>query len=243
MNAISTYKVFLMRKSSGVYSKLVDIKSFPDLGGSPENLETTTLTDGSRTYIPGIQEQESMEFTTNYNLVDYTALKALEGTEHDLAVWFGADGSGSDVTPTGADGRFEFKGRVTISVSGGGVNEVVDMTITVTPSTPIDLATNGITRVVLNKTSVAADNTAKVSVSAVNYIVTPGSTPSLAYLWQIRDVNGTSWTDLTNSYTGYNTDELTVKSTDAGKHYRCKVTATGSVADICFSNECTVASS
>lgn len=137
MNAISTYKVFLMKKNGSTYEKLVDIKSFPDLGGSPENLETTTLTDGSRTYIPGIQEQESMEFTTNYNLADFITLKALEGTEYDLAVWFGGTGSGSTVTPTGSDGKFEFKGKLTISVSGGGVNEVVDMTITVTPSTPI----------------------------------------------------------------------------------------------------------
>lgn len=33
--AISTYKVFLMKKddSEDTYSKLVDIKEFPDLGG------------------------------------------------------------------------------------------------------------------------------------------------------------------------------------------------------------------
>lgn len=31
--AISTYKVFLMKKSGTSYSKLIDIKDFPDLGG------------------------------------------------------------------------------------------------------------------------------------------------------------------------------------------------------------------
>ena len=33
--AISTYKVFLMHKASseGTYTKLIDIKEFPDLGG------------------------------------------------------------------------------------------------------------------------------------------------------------------------------------------------------------------
>ena len=47
--AISTYKVFLMKKaaSGGTYSKVVDIKDFPDLGGAPEMLETTTLSDGT----------------------------------------------------------------------------------------------------------------------------------------------------------------------------------------------------
>ena len=45
--AISTYKVFLMKKgdTGDTWSKLVDIKEFPDLGGEPEMLETTTLSD------------------------------------------------------------------------------------------------------------------------------------------------------------------------------------------------------
>ena len=52
--AISTYKVFLMKKSTSTYEKLVDIKEFPDLGGEPEMLETTTLSDNMQTYIAGI---------------------------------------------------------------------------------------------------------------------------------------------------------------------------------------------
>ena len=31
--AISTYKVFLMKKTGTTYEKLVDIKDYPDLGG------------------------------------------------------------------------------------------------------------------------------------------------------------------------------------------------------------------
>ena len=45
--AISTYKAFLMVKDSGSYKKLIDIKEFPDLGGAPERLQTTTLSDNS----------------------------------------------------------------------------------------------------------------------------------------------------------------------------------------------------
>ena len=54
--ARSTYMTFLMHKASGggEYSKLIDIKDFPDLGGSPEMLETTTLSDNMQTNIPGI---------------------------------------------------------------------------------------------------------------------------------------------------------------------------------------------
>lgn len=140
--AISTYKVFLMKKNSAtpaVYEKLIDIKEFPDLGGAPEMLETTTLSDNMQTYIPGIQSLDALEFTANYTKADFTSLKALDGVEEDYAVWFGGTESGGVVTPTGDDGKFEFKGKLSVFPVGGGVNEVVDMTITIAPSTPITM--------------------------------------------------------------------------------------------------------
>ena len=139
--AISTYKVFLMKKTSETWGKLIDIKDFPDLGGSPELLETTTLSDKMQTYIPGIQSLDALEFTANYTKNDYTTLKALEGVENDYAVWFGGTESGGVITPTGNDGKFSFKGALSVFTSGGGVNEVVDMTITIAPSTPITMDT------------------------------------------------------------------------------------------------------
>ena len=71
--AISTYKIFLMQKSStgNTWTKLVDIKEFPDLGGDPEMLETTTLSDKMQTFISGIQSMDGLSFTANYTLADY----------------------------------------------------------------------------------------------------------------------------------------------------------------------------
>ena len=137
--AISTYKVFLMKKddAGSTYTKLVDIKDFPDLGGAPEMLETTTLSDGMQTYIPGIQSLEALEFTANYDKQDYTTLAALKDTECDFAVWLGGTEASGAVTPSGSEGKFVFKGKLSVFVVGGGVNEVVDMTITIAPSTPI----------------------------------------------------------------------------------------------------------
>lgn len=142
--AISSYKTYLMKKDSsgGSYEKLVDIKSFPDLGGEPEMLETTTLSNGNKTFIAGIQSTDSMSFECNYTKADYTTVKALaDGEEHEFAVWFGASESGSTVTPDGSNGKFEFKGTLSVYVTGGGVNEVVGMTITIAPSTDITIAT------------------------------------------------------------------------------------------------------
>ena len=131
--AISTYGIQLMHKGTGSsYTKLVDIKDFPDLGGAPEMLETTTLSDGMQTYINGIQGADALEFTANYTKADYTTLTALANTEAEYAVWFGA---------AGADGKFEFKGYLSVRVNGGGVNEVVGMTISIAPSTAITMGT------------------------------------------------------------------------------------------------------
>ena len=138
--AISTYKVFLMKSTDGsVFEKLIDIKDFPDLGGAPEMLETTTLSDSMQTYIPGIQSLDALEFTTNYTKDDFDNLKELEGKELTYAVWFGGTVEGNVATPTGSDGKFEFKGQLSVFVTGGGVNEVVGMTISIAPSTPISI--------------------------------------------------------------------------------------------------------
>ncbi len=136
--AISTYKTFLMKSTDGsTWDKLLDIKEFPDLGGAPEMLETTTLSDNMQTYIAGIQSLDALEFTANYTLADYKKIQALEGQTVHYAVWLGGTETGGDLTPTGSDGKFEFDGQISAFPVGGGVNEVVDMTITIAPSTPI----------------------------------------------------------------------------------------------------------
>ena len=131
--AISTYGISLMHKATDgdTYAKLIDVKDFPDLGGAPEMLETTTLSDSMQTYIPGIQSLDALEFTANYTLADFKKIKAMAGKETSFAIWFGADG---------ADGKFEFKGQISAFPVGAGVNEVVSMTISIAPSTPITMA-------------------------------------------------------------------------------------------------------
>ena len=136
--AISTYKVFLMGQGQGdAWSKLIDIKDFPDLGGAPEMLDTTTLSDKARTYIPGIQENEALTFTANYTKTEFDMLYALRGGLHGFAVWLGGTESNGSLVPTGVYGKFAFGGYLDVYPNGGGVNEVVDMTITIAPTTEI----------------------------------------------------------------------------------------------------------
>lgn len=137
--AISTIGTFLMHKPSGEtdYVKLVDIKTQPAMGGAPEQLETTTLSNYMRTYIPGLEANDAKEYTCNYNKTDYQKLKALEGQELDLALWFGGTKENGVITPTGVDGKFSYKGYINVFVAEGEVNAVHDMTVTTTASSEI----------------------------------------------------------------------------------------------------------
>ena len=135
----SSYKTFLMYKKNDAYEKLVDIKDFPDLGGAPEMLETTTLSDSMQTFIEGIQSQDALEFNINYTLDLYKTIDAMKGEENEFAVWFGGTEAGDTVTPTGDEGKFEFKGYISIRVTGKGVNEVREAVLSIAPSTPITL--------------------------------------------------------------------------------------------------------
>lgn len=117
--AISTYKVFLMKQTAEAWEKLVDIKEFPDLGGEPEMLETTTLSDKMQTYIAGIQSLEGLSFNANYTKADFKKLKALEGKTEKYAVWFGGTESAGVLTPDGSEGKFEFDGQLSVYPVGG----------------------------------------------------------------------------------------------------------------------------
>lgn len=138
--AISTMKTYLMYKESSDYVKLVDIKSFPDLGGEPSMVESTTLSNTSRTYELGVQDQASMVFEANYDKTDYIAVKAIEGLEKEFAIWIDAktDATGK---PMASDNKFEWKGKLSVWLVGGGVDDIVGMSIAIAPSTDIELVT------------------------------------------------------------------------------------------------------
>ena len=134
--ATSTYKTFLMVGStsgspaSTTYSKLVDIISFPDMGGAPERIDVTTLSDKMRHYVNGVQDVgDNMDFVANYDKTDYTTVKGHEGSKKKYSVWFGGTESSGTVTPTGSEGKFDFEAELSVYVNGGGVNDPRHMTI------------------------------------------------------------------------------------------------------------------
>ena len=120
--AISTFGVSL-KYGSGTASTAVAIKDFPSLLGKRSSLETTTLSDDAQTFIAGIRQQsESFDFTANYDATVYNTLNALdESQKWELSF---SDGS-----------KYAWDGTVSVSINEGSVDAVVEMTISVTPST------------------------------------------------------------------------------------------------------------
>ena len=138
MAATSTYMTFLMHKKGEDYEKLIDVTEFPDIGTDPELLETTTLSDRMQTFVMGIQGNEGMNFSANYDHEGFLALKALERKIEGYAIWFGGtENDDGSVTPTGTEGKFSFDGQLSVRVKGGSVNEVRGMGITIAPTTVI----------------------------------------------------------------------------------------------------------
>ena len=128
--AISTQGVTLKWGTSAAsLSKVVDVKDFPDLGGAPEMLETTTLSDQMQTYIMGIQSADMMEFTCNYTKAVFQAVLADANKKLYYALDFGTEGT------------FEWQGQHSAWVVGAGVNSVIEFKIGIAPSTKPKLKT------------------------------------------------------------------------------------------------------
>lgn len=131
VKAVSTIGTILEISEDGTaWSKLCKIKSYPQLGGAPDQLETTDMEDGSQTFIPGVQSVDAMEFTANYTLTAYTAVKAKEGTALKYRLKMGKDG---------VDGVATWEGQHSVYINEGAVNAVREMTISVSPSTKISV--------------------------------------------------------------------------------------------------------
>ncbi len=128
--AISTQGVKLKWGESAInIRQVVDIKDFPDLGGAPEMLEKTTLSDEIQTYIMGIQGSDMMEFTCNYTKADFDAVMQDANTDLYYALEFGDEGT------------FEWQGQHTAWLVGAGVNAVIEFKIGIAPSTKPKLKT------------------------------------------------------------------------------------------------------
>lgn len=129
--AYSTIGTMLEVSENGTtWSKLCAIKSFPALGGAPEQIEVTDMEDETQTFIPGVQSMDAMEFGANYTLEVYTAVKEKANKPLHYRIKLAKDGSAGMAT---------WQGQHSVYVNEGEVNGAIEMTITVSPSTKIEI--------------------------------------------------------------------------------------------------------
>lgn len=128
--AVSTINTVLKAgEAKASLAQLCKIKSYPDLGGAPEQLESTDLEDDTQTFVEGVQSLDSMEFTANYTKDAYDAVAESAGKEQKYQLEFGE---------SGVDGIFSWSGTHSVRVTGGEVNGIREMVITCTPSSKIN---------------------------------------------------------------------------------------------------------
>jgi hypothetical protein len=222
--AISTHGVTLkwgLTMAAAV--KEIDIKDFPDLGGAPEMLETTTHNDDSQTYIKGIQSLGALEFTVNYTKTDYNKVVEDNNIELFYILEFGANGS---------EGAFYWKGKHTAYVVGAGVNAVTEMKIAIAPSTKPTVRPN-LTTVTLG----GLTNGVESSTLVLAYSATPAETPVLTYQWKIYDTETGDYTDIPEAIS----ETYTPTSSDVGKYIKVQVTSAGGATGVVLSNAVKVA--
>ena len=127
--AISSYNIVLSwGDAAASVEKLCPIKDYPDLFGDPNTLETTTLDDNQQTFIPGIKTSDTMAFTANYDKETALEIQAAEGAHKFFELTF-SDGT-----------KFAWEGAVSLGIPGKGVDEVVEMTINIVPSSVVTLS-------------------------------------------------------------------------------------------------------
>lgn len=119
--AISTYGVVLKYGADSPSTEII-IKSFPEIMAKRSALETTTLSDDAKTFIPGIRETpDSFDFTANYDPNVFGTLNGLSEPQKCSLVF--SDGSG-----------FTWDGYISVATTDGDVDAVVEMTVSITPT-------------------------------------------------------------------------------------------------------------
>lgn len=130
--AISTAGTYLNYKATevGTYAKLVDILSYPDLGATPNKLDTTTLSALKfKTSILGLQDIPDLTFECLYDESALTTINGLDGDTLYFQLQFGE-----------TDGTATWTGQLSAYPNGAGVDEVRKMTVTCSAETEIDFA-------------------------------------------------------------------------------------------------------
>lgn len=187
-------------------AQVVKIKSFPDLGSAPSAIETTDLESESQEFINGIIQSGILEFTANYGSSDFEDV--LDDAE--TALYYALD--------LGGNGVFVWQGQHTVMCTGAGVDGVIEMKISIAPSTKIFKIPNLLTVTIPGTPQVSHATSALTK----TYTDTPLETPTFTYQWKISSTSNGTYANIT----GATSATYSPVVGDVGKYLKCQVTAT-----------------
>ncbi|MCI8514117.1 MAG: hypothetical protein HFI93_05745 [Lachnospiraceae bacterium] len=114
---------------SGKYNLLVKAKSIPSPAAAPNTVESTTLEDDTQTFEMGIRTADAKEITGNLEKEYLQAVNAMRGKKIDIFHLYGSQGIGEVA-------KYAYVGQATATPNDvGGVDEILEMTVTVVPNT------------------------------------------------------------------------------------------------------------
>lgn len=132
MAGILTKGITLSYKKDGsTYDVIANLQECPELGGTAENVEVTTLADGNKKYIKGIKDFGELAFKFLYDN---------SGAESNYRVIRGLEEAGNvvDWKVTFPDNTaFAFSGEVTTAIDSAAVNAALTFTATITLNSDI----------------------------------------------------------------------------------------------------------
>lgn len=133
--ATSSYLARVIYKKAGDsnYKLLCPAKTIGTPIGTPNNIETTTLEDGTQTFIEGIKTSDAIAISANLDNDLYTSINALKGQKLEFIFLYGSDGVGGAL-------KVKRGGTVTVTPNEvGGTDTVLEMTVTITPNTDAEV--------------------------------------------------------------------------------------------------------
>ena len=134
MAGILSKGITLSYKKDSQFAIIPDLQEVPDLGGSAEKVDVTTLADGNYKYINGIKDFGDLAFNFLYSNSDeasnYRVCRGLEeaGKVVEWKVQF----------PDGTS--FEFSGEPSTTIDGQSVNSAITFTLNITLNSDITVS-------------------------------------------------------------------------------------------------------
>ena len=124
----------LSYKVNTEFVDLTNLQEIPDLGGTAESIEITTLADDAHMYMNGIKTYgDSLDFKFLYEPTQFNTLAALAGDiEWKVSLPDGLNGA-IDTTCT-------FKGTASVKIDSVGVNSAMTYTLSVKPTSSMVFA-------------------------------------------------------------------------------------------------------